>query len=58
MFWEVEHATLYKPGPALRGVQHSLKLQTRYSEVIQALEAIEREVEIQVRSVPRKSERC
>ena len=57
MFWEVEHATLYKPGPELLGAEHSLKLQTCYADVIQAIEAFEREVEHQAEiSRPRKAE--
>ena len=45
MFWEVEHAALYKPGPRLRGMEISLKMQDRNAEVIRALNAFEAQFE-------------
>ena len=45
MFWEVEHAALYKPGQRLRGMEISLKMQDRNAEVIRALNAFEAQFE-------------
>jgi ppGpp synthetase/RelA/SpoT-type nucleotidyltranferase len=45
MFWEVEHAALYKPGEELRGVEISVKMQSRYVDVIRALHSFEAEFE-------------
>ncbi len=45
MFWEVEHAILYKPGEQLRGAGVALRMQPRYAEVIHALNTFEAEFE-------------
>jgi hypothetical protein len=45
LFWEVEHAALYKPAERLRGVDLSLKMQSRYRDVIRALESFETDFE-------------
>ncbi len=41
MYWEVEHAALYKPGDRLRGMEISLKMQQRNADVIRALNEFE-----------------
>jgi ppGpp synthetase/RelA/SpoT-type nucleotidyltranferase len=43
MFWEVEHAALYKPGAHLRAMGIALKMQARYADVIHALNRFEAE---------------
>jgi hypothetical protein len=45
MFWEVEHAALYKPGERLRDMEVSLKMQDRNADVIRAMFAFETEFE-------------
>lgn len=45
LFWEVEHSTLYKPTPELRGVARSLPMQERNQEVLRSLAAFEEEFE-------------
>ena len=50
LFWEVEHAAIYKPTPRLRGVVRSLEMQERSQEVLQALSAFEKEFERLVQS--------
>lgn len=49
LFWEVEHAAIYKPTPRLRGVARSLEMQQRNTDVFTALRAFEEEFEKQVR---------
>jgi len=49
LFWEVEHAAIYKPTPRLRGVARSLEMQERNKEVLAALRAFEEEFEKQIR---------
>jgi ppGpp synthetase/RelA/SpoT-type nucleotidyltranferase len=49
LFWEVEHAAIYKPAPNLKGLTDSPVMQKRTSEVYRALEAFEEEFEMQVR---------
>lgn len=49
LFWEVEHAAIYKPAPNLKGLTDSPVMQKRTSEVYRALEAFEEEFEAQVR---------
>jgi ppGpp synthetase/RelA/SpoT-type nucleotidyltranferase len=45
LFWEVEHAALYKPGAKLRGMELSLRMRERNAEVIRALSAFESDFE-------------
>jgi ppGpp synthetase/RelA/SpoT-type nucleotidyltranferase len=45
MFWEVEHAALYKPSAPLRGMEVELKMQHRYADVIRTLDEFEAEFE-------------
>ena len=52
MFWEVEHAALYKPGEHLRGIERSLEMQARYADVICALNSFETELEARTRAAP------
>jgi ppGpp synthetase/RelA/SpoT-type nucleotidyltranferase len=54
MFWEVEHAALYKPGDQLRGMGIALKMQPRYAEVIHALNTFEAEFETLANTLPPK----
>jgi len=49
LFWEVEHAAIYKPTPRLRGVGRSLEMQQRNRDVLSALRAFEEEFENQIR---------
>jgi ppGpp synthetase/RelA/SpoT-type nucleotidyltranferase len=55
LFWEVEHAAIYKPTPRLRGVARSLEMQERNKEVFAALRAFEEEFEKQIRDSIQKS---
>ena len=48
LFWEVEHAAIYKPTPRLRGVARSLEMQQRNKDVLTALRAFEEEFEKQI----------
>ena len=52
LFWEVEHAAIYKPSPRLKGVSRSLEMKRRTNEVLKALQAFEEEFERQVRRDP------
>lgn len=54
LFWEVEHSAIYKPIPQLKGIDRSLKMKPRLSEVYRALRAFEEEFEAQVREPTRK----
>lgn len=45
LFWQVEHSTMYKPSPELKGVSQSLEMRQRGSDVLQALGAFEQEFE-------------
>ena len=45
LFWEVEHSTIYKPAPRLKGIAESLAMQQRTKEVNDALKAFEEEFE-------------
>ena len=55
LFWEVEHAAIYKPTPRLRGVARSLEMQQRNREVHTALRAFEEEFEKQIRDSLKQS---
>ena len=46
LFWEVEHAAIYKPSPRLKGVAGHPKMRDRTNQVASALEAFEEEFEI------------
>jgi ppGpp synthetase/RelA/SpoT-type nucleotidyltranferase len=52
LFWEVEHSTIYKPAPSLKGIAVSLAMQQRTKEVNDALKAFEDEFEA---SIPLKT---
>ncbi len=52
LFWQVEHSTIYKPSPALKGVGKSPEMKARKDIVMQALAAFEDEFERLVRSDP------
>ena len=52
MFWEVEHAALYKPGEQLRLLGIALKMQPRYVDVIRALNMFEAEFETLTNAPP------
>lgn len=45
LFWEVEHAAIYKPSPDLKGIARSLEMQQRTRDVLQALRGFEEEFE-------------
>lgn len=45
LFWEVEHAAIYKPAPHLKGIAKSLAMEQRSKEVFEALDAFENEFE-------------
>jgi ppGpp synthetase/RelA/SpoT-type nucleotidyltranferase len=46
LFWEVEHAAIYKPDPQLKGATKELAMQARVHEVERALAAFERDFEV------------
>lgn len=48
LFWEVEHAAIYKPAPNLKGIASSLVMQKCTSDVYRALMAFETEFERQI----------
>lgn len=52
LFWQVEHSTIYKPSPQLKGVVREPTMRQRTSEVLQALKAFEDEFERLVRRDP------
>ncbi|MCK5591583.1 MAG: hypothetical protein KAI72_06475 [Candidatus Pacebacteria bacterium] len=45
LFWEVEHAAIYKPKPELKGAVKSLEMRERTQEVLNALKLFEQEFE-------------
>ncbi len=45
LFWQVEHATLYKPPVKLKDIAREPSMKDRYGEVMQALWAFEDEIE-------------
>jgi ppGpp synthetase/RelA/SpoT-type nucleotidyltranferase len=45
LFWEIEHSTIYKPTPELKGIAESLEMQQRTQEVLDALKKFEEEFE-------------
>jgi predicted ATP-grasp superfamily ATP-dependent carboligase len=49
LYWEVEHAAIYKPSPRLRGIADSLDMKQRDNDVHAALRAFETEFEKQIR---------
>lgn len=49
LFWEVEHAAIYKPTPRLKGVAADLGMKQRTADVYTALRAFEDEFEALVR---------
>lgn len=48
LFWEVEHAAIYKPAPNLKGVASSLAMRERTRTVLEALRDFEMEFERQI----------
>jgi len=48
LFWEVEHAAIYKPSPRLRGVEKSPAMQARTAAVLMALRDFEEEFDRQI----------
>jgi len=57
LFWEIEHSTIYKPTPELKGVAQSLEMQQRTQEVLDALKKFEEEFEQLVRRSSRDTQR-
>jgi hypothetical protein len=49
LFWEVEHAAIYKPAPDFKGLTESISMRVRTSAVYQALKAFEDEFELQIK---------
>jgi hypothetical protein len=49
LFWEVEHAAIYKPSPRLVDLVRRPVMQLRVSEVLRSLEALEEEFEKLIR---------
>jgi len=49
LFWEVEHAAIYKPSPSLKGIARSPQMRLRTTEVLDALRTFEDEFETLVR---------
>jgi ppGpp synthetase/RelA/SpoT-type nucleotidyltranferase len=45
LFWEVEHSTIYKPTPSLKGVSRHPEMRKRTHEVLKALRAFEENFE-------------
>jgi len=55
LFWEVEHAAIYKPDPGLRGINKHLGMRERTREVFKALEAFEEQFDSLVAASQRRS---
>jgi hypothetical protein len=49
LFWEVEHAAIYKPSPSLKGIARAPQMRRRTTEVLDALRTFEDEFENLVR---------
>lgn len=45
LFWEIEHSTIYKPTPELKGVAEDYGMRQRTQEVLEALKTFEEEFE-------------
>ena len=45
LFWEVEHSTIYKPSPELKGIGASLEMRQCTTDVLKALKQFEEEFE-------------
>jgi ppGpp synthetase/RelA/SpoT-type nucleotidyltranferase len=52
LFWEVEHAAIYKPSPRLRGVLAKPEMKAATSDVLDALRAFEAVFERLIRRTP------
>jgi hypothetical protein len=52
LFWEVEHAAIYKPTPRLKGIAGHFRMRERTLEVYRALQAFEEEFEDLIRNDP------
>ena len=52
LFWQVEHSTMYKPSPKLKGVAEALEMRQRRNDVSKALKAYEVEFERLVQADP------
>jgi hypothetical protein len=57
LFWEVEHSTMYKPTPHLKGMMRPLEMQQRTDDVVEALIAFEDEFEYLMLRDPLRSGR-
>ncbi len=57
LFWDVEHSTIYKPTPELRGVEQSLPMRDRTQEVLSSLAAFEEEFETFRNEVRKKTKK-
>ncbi|HEY6292340.1 MAG TPA: hypothetical protein VI455_12390 [Terriglobia bacterium] len=51
LFWEVEHAAIYKPAPELKGIARDVGVRERISEAYRALGAFEEEFEAQIAQI-------
>lgn len=45
LFWEIEHSTIYKPSPLLKGVAGSPQMRQRTTEILRAFRNFEEELE-------------
>jgi hypothetical protein len=45
LFWQIEHSTIYKPSPQLKGVAESLEMKQCTADVLKAFRAFEDELE-------------
>lgn len=52
LFWQVEHSTMYKPSPELKGVAEALEMQGCKNDVEKALRAYEVEFERLIQADP------
>jgi ppGpp synthetase/RelA/SpoT-type nucleotidyltranferase len=57
LFWEIEHSTMYKPTPELKGVAENHGMQQRTQEVLDALKKFEEEFEKLLRQSSRSIQR-
>jgi len=49
LFWEVEHTTIYKPTPKLKGVARNLEMRKCTEEVLKSIRAFEEQFEELIR---------
>jgi Region found in RelA / SpoT proteins len=52
LYWQVEHSTIYKPSPQLKGIMHALEMRQCDADVLKALKAFDQAFERLVQRDP------